>query len=90
MPYPPSYQKVNPADQPVLFLALTSPTLPLYDLDEYGEVMIGQRISTVSGVAQVLVYGSQSMRCESSSTPRTGRPRHRHRRDEQRRRQRKT
>jgi len=59
MPYPPTYQKVNPADQPILYLALTSPTLPLYELDEYGQTMMAQRISTVSGVAQVQVYGSQ-------------------------------
>jgi HAE1 family hydrophobic/amphiphilic exporter-1 len=59
MPSPPSYQKVNPADQPILYLALTSSTLPLYTLDEYGETMMAQRISTVSGVAQVLVFGAQ-------------------------------
>jgi HAE1 family hydrophobic/amphiphilic exporter-1 len=59
MPTPPSYQKVNPADSPILYLALTSPSLPLYTLDEYGETMMAQRISTISGVAQVLVYGSQ-------------------------------
>jgi HAE1 family hydrophobic/amphiphilic exporter-1 len=59
MPSPPSYKKVNPADQPILYLALTSSTLPLYTLDEYGETMMAQRISMVSGVAQVLVYGSQ-------------------------------
>jgi len=59
MPSPPTYQKVNPADSPILYLALTSPTLPLSQLDEYGETMMAQRISTVSGVAQVLVYGSQ-------------------------------
>jgi len=59
LPTPPSYQKVNPADQPILYLALTSPTLPLSELDEYGETMLAQRISTISGVAQVLVYGSQ-------------------------------
>ena len=59
MPNPPSYRKVNPADQPILYLALTSPTLPLYALNEYGETMMAQRISMVSGVAQVLVYGSQ-------------------------------
>ncbi|MBP7149733.1 MAG: efflux RND transporter permease subunit [Acidobacteria bacterium] len=59
MPSPPSYQKVNPADQPILYLALTSPTLPLYQLDEYGETILAQRISTVSGVAQVLVFGAQ-------------------------------
>jgi len=59
MPAPPSYQKVNPADQPVLFLALSSPTLPLSKVDEYAETLLAQRISTVSGVAQVGVYGSQ-------------------------------
>ncbi len=59
MPYPPSYRKVNPADMPILFLSITSPTLPLYTLNEYAETMIAQRISTVSGVAQVQVYGSQ-------------------------------
>ncbi len=59
MPSPPSYQKVNPASQPILYVALTSPSLPLYQLDEYGETLMAQRISTVSGVAQVMVYGSQ-------------------------------
>jgi hydrophobic/amphiphilic exporter-1 (mainly G- bacteria), HAE1 family len=59
MPTPPSYQKANPAQQPVLFIALTSPTLPLYQLDEYAENLMAQRISMVSGVAQVQVYGAQ-------------------------------
>ena len=59
MPSPPTYYKVNPADQPILFVALTSPTLPLSSLDEYAETLMAQRISTVSGVAQVQVYGSQ-------------------------------
>lgn len=59
MPSPPSYRKVNPADQPVLFLAVTSPTLPLYTLNEYAETMMSQRISQLPGVAQVVVYGSQ-------------------------------
>ncbi len=59
MPSPPTYQKVNPADQPILYLALTSPSLPLSTLDEYGETLMAQRISTVTGVAQVVVYGSQ-------------------------------
>jgi HAE1 family hydrophobic/amphiphilic exporter-1 len=59
MPSPPTYQKVNPADQPILYLALTSPTLPLYTLDEYGETMLSQRISMVAGVAQVQVFGAQ-------------------------------
>jgi HAE1 family hydrophobic/amphiphilic exporter-1 len=55
----PSYRKVNPADQPILFLALTTPTLPLSTLNEYAESLIAQRISTLPGVAQVQVYGSQ-------------------------------
>ena len=59
MPAPPSYQKVNPALSPILFMVLTSPTLPLSTLDDYAETMMAQRISMVAGVAQVMVYGSQ-------------------------------
>ncbi len=70
MPAPPSYGKVNPADQPVLYLALTSKTLPLQELDEYGEVMMAQRISTVSGVAQVQVFGPQKYAVRIQLDPR--------------------
>ncbi len=56
---PPSYRKVNPADSPILYLALTSNTLPLSQLDEYGETVMAQRISTIPGIAQVSVYGAQ-------------------------------
>ena len=59
MPTPPSFKKVNPADQPILYLALSSPTLPLSTVDEFAENFISQRISMISGVAQVQVYGSQ-------------------------------
>src|SRR5437899_6180447 len=59
MPSPPSYQKVNPADQPVMYVAVSSPTLPLYQVYEYADTMMAQRISMVSGVAQVQVYGSK-------------------------------
>src|ERR1051325_10392397 len=59
MPTPPTFTKVNPADQPILYLALTSPTLPLWVLDEYAETRIAQRISMISGVAQVQVLGAQ-------------------------------
>jgi hydrophobic/amphiphilic exporter-1 (mainly G- bacteria), HAE1 family len=59
MPTPPTFTKVNPADQPILYLALTSATLPLWTLDEYAETRIAQRISMVSGVAQVQVLGAQ-------------------------------
>lgn len=56
---PPSYRKVNPADQPVLFIALYSSVLPLSTVSENAETTIAQRISMISGVAQVQVYGSQ-------------------------------
>jgi len=59
LPYPPSFQKVNPADQPVLYLALYSPTMRLSDVDEYAETTMAQRISMIDGVAQVSVYGAQ-------------------------------
>jgi len=70
MPAPPTYGKVNPADQPVLYLTLTSKVLPLSQLDEYGEVMMAQRISTVSGVAQVQVYGPQKYAVRIQADPR--------------------
>ena len=59
LPNPPSYQKVNPADQPILYLALTGSTLPMSTIDEYGETLMAQQISMVNGVAQVQVFGSQ-------------------------------
>src|SRR5581483_8250048 len=57
---PPSYRKVNPADQPIFYIALTSDTQPLYRVNEYAETLMAQRISMISGVAQVQVYGSQA------------------------------
>jgi len=59
MTSPPSYQKVDPSASPVLLLSLTSPQVSLYQLDEYAESLMAQRISMVKGVAQVSVYGSQ-------------------------------
>src|SRR5438067_13822898 len=59
VPAPPSYNKVNPADTPVMYLALSSEIMPMNDLDEYAETLMAQRISTVEGVAQVQVFGSQ-------------------------------
>jgi HAE1 family hydrophobic/amphiphilic exporter-1 len=56
---PPSYQKVDPSAQPILYFALTSATLPLSTLNEYAETNISQKLSTIEGVAQVQVYGSQ-------------------------------
>ena len=55
---PPSYSKSNPADSPILYLALTSGTMPLSALDEWAETFLAQRLSTVDGVAQVQVFGS--------------------------------
>ncbi|MGH8852057.1 MAG: efflux RND transporter permease subunit, partial [Casimicrobiaceae bacterium] len=59
MPTPPTLRKVNPADFSILLLALTSETQPLSVVDDYGENNLAQRISTISGVAQVQVFGSQ-------------------------------
>src|SRR5208282_6693759 len=59
LPAPPSYRKVNPADAPVLYLAMSSPTLPISDVDNYAENLLAQEISMVTGVAQVSVFGSQ-------------------------------
>jgi HAE1 family hydrophobic/amphiphilic exporter-1 len=58
MPSPPYFRKVNPAESPVLYLVLLSPTLPLSKVDEYAQTLVAQRISTVSGVSQVQVFGS--------------------------------
>ncbi|HUL55017.1 MAG TPA: efflux RND transporter permease subunit [Opitutaceae bacterium] len=70
MPAPPSFRKTNPADAPVLFLALSSPTLPLSVVDEYAETILSQRISTVDGVAQVNVFGSQKYALRVQLDPR--------------------
>ena len=59
MPAPPSFRKVNPADFPVYYLALTSQALPLSTVNEYAETYLAQRISTINGVAQVQVFGQQ-------------------------------
>jgi HAE1 family hydrophobic/amphiphilic exporter-1 len=69
LPTPPSYQKVNPADQPILYLSLSSPTLPLSSVDEYAETFIAQRISMVSGVAQVQIFGSQKYAVRAQLDP---------------------
>jgi hydrophobic/amphiphilic exporter-1 (mainly G- bacteria), HAE1 family len=59
MTTPPSFRKVNPSDSPVVLLALSSPTTPLATLDDYAQTILLPRLSRLSGVAQVLVYGSQ-------------------------------
>jgi len=58
MPFPPTLRKVNPADQSIFLLAVTSPTLPLYKVDQYAETLIAEQISMVPGVAQVGVHGT--------------------------------
>ncbi|HME95313.1 MAG TPA: efflux RND transporter permease subunit [Methylomirabilota bacterium] len=69
MPTPPSYKKVNPADQPILYLSLSSPTLPLYVVDEYAQTNLAQRISTIAGVAQVQIFGSQKYAVRAQLDP---------------------
>ncbi len=59
MTTPPSFRKVNPAESPIMFLALVSDTLPMSKVDEFAETLISPKVSTVAGVAQVQVYGSQ-------------------------------
>ena len=59
MPTPPTYSKVNPADSPILFLAMSSATLPLSTVDDFAENLFAQRISMINGVAQVGVFGPQ-------------------------------
>ena len=66
---PPYFRKVNPADAPIFYLSLTSATLPLYTVTEYGENFIGQRLSMIEGVAQVMVYGSQKYAVRAQVDP---------------------
>ncbi len=69
MPTPPTFRKVNPADMPILMMSLNSPTLPFSEVDNYAENMIAQRISMVSGVAQVNVYGSMKYAVRAQLDP---------------------
>ncbi len=69
LPNPPSYRKVNPADQPILYLYLTSSTLPLTQVDEYAETLVAQRLSVLPGVAQVEVYGAQKAAVRAQMNP---------------------
>ena len=59
MPSPPSFRKMNPAEFPIMFLGVTSRTLPMWKVDEYAQTTMGQRISMVAGVAQVQVFGAR-------------------------------
>ncbi|MEO7190171.1 MAG: efflux RND transporter permease subunit [Vicinamibacterales bacterium] len=70
MPAPPSFQKVNPADFPIIFLTLSSATLPLSQINEYAEVNVAQRLSTLKGVAQVQIFGAQRFAVRVDVDPR--------------------
>ncbi len=70
MPSPPSYKKVNPADSPILYLALMSPTLKLSEVNEYADTLLAQRISTTPGVAQVSIFGPQKYAVRAQLDPR--------------------
>jgi hydrophobe/amphiphile efflux-1 (HAE1) family protein len=59
LPNPPTYKKVNPADQPILILGLTSQSMPLTQLDQYADLDLAQRVSTLTGVGQVAIFGEQ-------------------------------
>jgi HAE1 family hydrophobic/amphiphilic exporter-1 len=69
MPAPPSYSKVNPAEQPIMFIAVSSKTMTLSQLDQYAESMMGRRLSMVSGVARVQVFGSQKYAVRVQADP---------------------
>jgi len=69
MPAPPSFRKVNPADAPIFYIAMLSPTLPLSLVNEYAETQLAQRLSTIPGVAQVQIYGSQKFAVRVQANP---------------------
>ena len=69
MPTPPTLKKVNPADQPIVYLRISSPTLPLSQVNEFADTSIAQRLSTISGVAQVLVTGQQKYAVRAQLDP---------------------
>jgi HAE1 family hydrophobic/amphiphilic exporter-1 len=69
MTIPPSFRKVNPADFPVLFVSLGSATLPLSAVNEYGDITIGQALSQIPGVAQVIIYGAQKFAIRVQADP---------------------
>jgi HAE1 family hydrophobic/amphiphilic exporter-1 len=70
MPQQPTYSKVNAADQPILYLSLSSPSLPLTTVDNYAQTFVSRRISMVDGVAQVLIYGEQKYAVRARLDPR--------------------
>jgi hydrophobic/amphiphilic exporter-1 (mainly G- bacteria), HAE1 family len=69
MPRPPTYVKQNPSEQPILYFAMNSTTLPLYTVNEYAETALAQRISTVSGVSRVQIFGAQKYAVRIQADP---------------------
>jgi hydrophobic/amphiphilic exporter-1 (mainly G- bacteria), HAE1 family len=69
MPSPPSYRKVNPADQAIMILSLSSKSLPLYTVNEFAETRLAQTISQIRGVAQVQVHGAQKYAVRVQADP---------------------
>ena len=69
MPSQPTLKKVNPADQPIVYLMVSSPTLPLSQVNEFADTSLAQRLSTISGVAQVLVTGEQKYAVRAQLDP---------------------
>jgi HAE1 family hydrophobic/amphiphilic exporter-1 len=69
LPNPPTLKKVNPADQPIIYLRVSSDTLPLSQVNEFADTSIAQRLSTISGVAQVLVTGEQKYAVRAQLDP---------------------
>ncbi|MGH8046116.1 MAG: efflux RND transporter permease subunit [Chthoniobacterales bacterium] len=70
LPTPPTFRRINPAEQPILLLSLRSDSLPLSKVDEYAETIVAQRLSTVTGVAQVDVWGAQKFAVRVQIDPR--------------------
>ncbi|NDY56258.1 efflux RND transporter permease subunit [Desulfovibrio sulfodismutans] len=60
LPSPPTFQKVNPADMPIVYIRIASDSMPLYKVTDYAKTFISQRISMINGVAQVSIYGDQT------------------------------
>ncbi|MBX9759564.1 MAG: efflux RND transporter permease subunit, partial [Beijerinckiaceae bacterium] len=69
IPAPPSFRKVNPADAPILFLVLKSPTMPLSETNDYAEQIFAQQISQIPGVAQVAIFGQQKYAVRIEADP---------------------
>jgi len=69
MPSPPTYQKVNPADQPVIYFALTSETMPITDVNENADTFVSQYFSTIKGVSQVQLLGQQKFAVRVQADP---------------------